>query len=106
MTERKDSITEALDGTSKDLLRAMRLVLAGKLDAGVIAGNSIAAAYKELRELDRVVRESDDLSVVSDTPARGRRELRDRRPARRNLSRRMLRQRMPCRRGQCSRERC
>lgn len=53
------NITEALDGTSRDLLAAMRKALARQLDAGEIAGNSIASAYRELRELDRLIRTAD-----------------------------------------------
>lgn len=53
------NITEALEGTSRDLLVAMRKALAKQLDAGQIAGNSIASAYRELRELDRLIRVAD-----------------------------------------------
>ena len=53
------NITEALSGSSRDLLAAMRKALAKQLDDGRIAGNSIAAAYKELRELDRLIRVAD-----------------------------------------------
>lgn len=54
------SVTDALDGTSRDVLVAMRRTLAKKIDAGEISSNSIAAAFKELRELDRLVRLIDD----------------------------------------------
>ena len=50
------NITEALGGSSRDVLGAMRSALAKQLDSGGIAGNSIAAAYRELRELDRLIR--------------------------------------------------
>lgn len=50
------SITEALGGSSNDVLVAMRRALARQLDDGKIASNSIASAYKELRELDRLIR--------------------------------------------------
>lgn len=53
------SITEALDGTGRDVLAAMRRALAKQLDAGDISSNAIASAYKELRELDRLIRTAD-----------------------------------------------
>ena len=53
------TITAALEGSGRDVLAAMRQALAKKLDNGDIAGNSIAAAYRELRELDRLIRELD-----------------------------------------------
>ena len=52
-------IAEALDGSSRDVLASMRLALAKKLDAGEVSSNSIASAYKELRELDRLIRAMD-----------------------------------------------
>ncbi|MDB5716435.1 MAG: hypothetical protein JWO15_3832 [Sphingomonadales bacterium] len=59
------SITEALDGTGRDVLAAMRRALAKQLDAGEISSNAIASAYKELRELDRLIRAAD----IEDQPA-------------------------------------
>jgi hypothetical protein len=53
------SITEALDGSGRDVLAAMRRALAKQLDAGEISSNAIASAYKELRELDRLIRAAD-----------------------------------------------
>lgn len=53
------NITEALDGSSRDVLVAMRRALAKKLDAGEVSSNAIASAYKELRELDRLIRAAD-----------------------------------------------
>ena len=53
------SITEALDGSSRDVMAAMRKALARKLDAGEVSSNAIASAYKELRELDRLIRLAD-----------------------------------------------
>lgn len=50
------SITEALSGTSRDVLWAMRKALAKKLDDGEVSSNAIASAYKEMRELDRLIR--------------------------------------------------
>ena len=52
-------IADALDGSSRDVLAAMRRALAKKLDDGELASNSIASAYKELRELDRLIRALD-----------------------------------------------
>jgi hypothetical protein len=57
--ETPKSISEALDGTSRDVLAAMRKALAKKLDAGEVSSNAIASAYKELRELDRLIRMAD-----------------------------------------------
>lgn len=54
------NITDALDGTRADVLAAMRKTLAKKIDGGEVASNSIASAYKELRELDRLIREAED----------------------------------------------
>lgn len=53
------NITEALDGSSRDVLWAMRRALAKKLDDGEVSSNAIASAYKELRELDRLIRQAD-----------------------------------------------
>ena len=53
------SITEALDGSSRDVHRAMRRALAKKIDSGEVSSNAIASAYKELRELDRLIRMAD-----------------------------------------------
>ena len=53
------SISEALSGSSRDVLGAMRKALARKLDDGDVSSNAIAAAYKELRELDRLIRLAD-----------------------------------------------
>ena len=50
------NISEALSGTGTDVLVAMRKALAKKLDDDSIASNAIASAYKELRELDRLIR--------------------------------------------------
>ena len=54
-----ETITEALAGSSRDVLAAMRHALAKKLDDGEVASNAIASAYKELRELDRLIRAED-----------------------------------------------
>ena len=53
------TITAALEGSSRDVMAAMRKALAKKLDAGEVSSNSIASAYKELRELDRLIRDMD-----------------------------------------------
>jgi hypothetical protein len=53
------NISEALDGSSRDVLGAMRKALAKKLDDGEVSSNAIASAYKELRELDRLIRLAD-----------------------------------------------
>ena len=53
------NISDALDGSSRDVLAAMRKALAKQLDTGQIAGNAIASAYRELRELDRLIRQAD-----------------------------------------------
>ena len=54
------TITAALEGSSRDVLAAMRKALAKKLDAGEVSSNAIASAYKELRELDRLIRAADE----------------------------------------------
>lgn len=53
------NISEALDGSTRDVLAAMRKALAKKLDDGDVSSNAIASAYKELRELDRLIRLAD-----------------------------------------------
>lgn len=53
------NISEALGGSSRDVLVAMRRALARRLDDGDISSNAIASAYKELRELDRLIRLAD-----------------------------------------------
>lgn len=52
-------IADALDGSSRDVLASMRRALAKKLDDGDVSSNAIASAYKELRELDRLIRQID-----------------------------------------------
>lgn len=54
------NITEALEGSNRDVWAAMRSALAKKLDAGEVSSNAIASAYKELRELDRLIRAADE----------------------------------------------
>ena len=54
-----DRIEDALGGSPRDVLASMRLALAKKLDAGEVSSNAIASAYKELRELDRLIRSED-----------------------------------------------
>ena len=64
------NISEALDGSSRDVLSAMRRALAKKLDDGEVSSNAIASAYKELRELDRLIRQADDAAEdAADTGA-------------------------------------
>ena len=58
------TITAALDGSGRDVLAAMRQALAKKLDAGDVSSNAIASAYKELRELDRLIRAADEAEEV------------------------------------------
>ena len=53
------TITEALDAGPRDVLVAMRLSPAQKLDANEVSSNAIASAYKELRELERLIRGMD-----------------------------------------------
>ena len=65
------NITDALDGSSRDVLAAMRKALAKKLDAGEVSSNAIASAYKELRELDRLIRQADRDAIERDKPASG-----------------------------------
>ena len=54
------TITAALDGSSRDVLAAMRKALAKRLDKGEVSSNAISSAYKELRELDRLIRAADE----------------------------------------------
>lgn len=61
-SEAPESIEGALSGSPRDVLAAMRLALARKLDAGEIASNAVASTYKELRELDRLIRAEDRAS--------------------------------------------
>jgi len=69
------TITAALEGSSRDVLAAMRRALAKKLDEGEVSSNAIASAYKELRELDRLIRAADaeDEQGVSDAGSTRRR---------------------------------
>lgn len=57
--ETPQTITEAIEGSGRDVLASMRRALAKKLDAGEVSSNAIASAYKELRELDRQIRAMD-----------------------------------------------
>lgn len=56
------NISEALSGSERDVWAAMRKALAKKIDDGEVSPNAIASTYKELRELDRLIREFDRLS--------------------------------------------
>ena len=60
------NISDALSGSSRDVLGAMRRALAKKLDDGEVSSNAIASAYKELRELDRLIRLADQDDDSSD----------------------------------------
>ena len=53
------NISDALAGSATDVLVAMRRALAKKLDDGEVSSNAIASAYKELRELDRLIRSAE-----------------------------------------------
>lgn len=59
-------ITDALEGSSRDVLASMRRALARRLDNDEISSNAIASAYKELRELDRLIRQLDAAKAESD----------------------------------------
>lgn len=64
------SIVEALEGSTRDVLAAMRQELAKKLDRGEVSSNAIASAYKELRELDRLIR-AEDAAEAQEAASRG-----------------------------------
>lgn len=54
------TLTEAVRvGSSRDVLSAMRRLLAEKLERGEVSSNSLASTSKELRELDRLIRAED-----------------------------------------------
>jgi len=54
------SISEAIEaGSSRDVLASMRKQLASKLDADEVSSNALTSAYKELRELDTLIRRAD-----------------------------------------------
>lgn len=61
------NISDALGGSSRDVLGAMRKALAKKLDDGEVSSNAIASAYKELRELDRLIRLADQDAAHDDS---------------------------------------
>jgi hypothetical protein len=65
------NISEALTGSSRDVLGAMRKALAKKLDDGEVSSNAIASAYKELRELDRLIRLADREAAESSEDVTG-----------------------------------
>ena len=54
------SITAALEGSERDVWAAMRRKLAKQLDSGEVSSNAISSTYKELRELDRLIRAADE----------------------------------------------
>ena len=64
------NISEALTGSSRDVLGAMRKALAKKLDDGEVSSNAIASAYKELRELDRLIRLADHDAAHAESETR------------------------------------
>lgn len=59
-------ISDALDGSSRDVMASMRKALAKRLDDGDVSSNAIASAYKELRELDRLIRQLDAANQEDD----------------------------------------
>lgn len=64
------SISAAVaSGSSRDVLAAMRRALAQKLDDGEVSSNAIASAYKELRELDRLIRLADAERAEEEAPS-------------------------------------
>lgn len=66
------NISEALEGSSRDVHVAMRKALAKKLDDGDVSSNAIASVSKELRELDRLIRLADqDAAEMSGDQAKG-----------------------------------
>lgn len=66
------TITEAVEaGSSRDVLAAMRNRLAAKLDADEVSSNAIASAYKELRELDRLIRLADAERIAQEGKTSG-----------------------------------
>ena len=65
------NISEALGGSSRDVLWAMRKALAKKLDDGDVSSNAIASAYKELRELDRLIRLADQDATEASRETQG-----------------------------------
>lgn len=66
------TITEAVEaGDARDVLAAMRKQLAQKLDSGEVSSNAIASAYKELRELDRLVRLADAEAAAEEAKQHG-----------------------------------
>lgn len=65
-----ETITEALAGSARDVLASMRAALAKKLDRGEVSSNAIASAYKELRELDRLIR-AEDAAEAREATSRG-----------------------------------
>lgn len=66
-----ERIEDALGGSPRDVLASMRLALAKKLDAGEVSSNAIASAYKELRELDRLIRAEDNAAAAAAGKAGG-----------------------------------
>ena len=66
------SISDAVaSGSNRDVLAAMRRQLAKKLDAGDVSSNAIASSYKELRELDRLIRLADAEREAEEAKANG-----------------------------------
>lgn len=57
------NISEALAGTERDVWAAMRKALAKRIDSGEVAPNAIGSTYRELRELDRLIRDYDRLAA-------------------------------------------
>lgn len=68
------TISDAVaSGSSRDVLAAMRRALAQKLDDGKVSSNAIASAYKELRELDRLIRLADAERAEKEAPSGNKR---------------------------------
>ena len=54
------SISDAVEsGSSRDVLASIRKALARKIDDGDVSSNAVASVSKELRELDRLIRQID-----------------------------------------------
>lgn len=57
--EKPKTLGQAIEGSRLDVLAAMRRALTKKIEDGDVSSNAIASVFKELRELDRLIREAE-----------------------------------------------
>lgn len=69
--EKPKTLGEAIEGSRLDVLAAMRRALTKKIEDGDVSSNAIASVFKELRELDRLIRDAQAAEEGAEEVSRG-----------------------------------